>query len=62
MKEENPPATLPRFEAFSQSSSGLRKDAQLKVHLARLQQEAQEKARELELQHTAAQPVVSTPA
>ncbi|KAJ8353551.1 hypothetical protein SKAU_G00211180 [Synaphobranchus kaupii] len=53
VKEGNPPTTLPRFEAFSPSSSGSRTDARLKVRLARLQLEAQEKARGLEAQERA---------
>lgn len=36
-------ATLPRFEAFSPEMSGSSRDARLKVRLARLQFEAQEK-------------------
>ncbi|KAJ8333504.1 hypothetical protein SKAU_G00415120 [Synaphobranchus kaupii] len=36
VKDETPPATLPRFEAFSPSSFGSRADARLKVRLARL--------------------------
>ncbi|KAJ8361361.1 hypothetical protein SKAU_G00178860 [Synaphobranchus kaupii] len=53
VKEGNPPTTLPRFEAFSPSSSGSWTDARLKVRLARLQLEAQEKARGLEAQERA---------
>ena len=40
---EAPPATLPRFEPFSPESHGSSGDAKLKVRLARLQLEAQEK-------------------
>ena len=47
------PATLPRFEAFTPSSSGSLGDARLKVRLARLQLEAQEKAQLFEAQEKA---------
>ncbi len=38
------PVTLPRYDPFSSASSGSRDEARLKVRLARLQIEAQEKA------------------
>ncbi|KAI3357900.1 hypothetical protein L3Q82_016288, partial [Scortum barcoo] len=51
---EVPPATLPRFEPFSPESRGSSVDVKLKIRLARLQLEAQEKERkadhELKLQ------------
>ncbi|KAI3376796.1 hypothetical protein L3Q82_000077 [Scortum barcoo] len=51
---EVPPATLPRFEPFSPESHGSSVDVKLKIRLARLQVEAQEKERkadhELKLQ------------
>ena len=47
VKEEipptTPPPTLPRFEPYSPSSSGSGSDARLKVRLARLKFEAEEK-------------------
>ena len=49
--EEKPPLTLPRFEPVSiESSSGCRLDARLKIRLARLQLETQEKREEREFQ------------
>ena len=44
-EHEAPPATLPRFEPFSPESHGSSVDARLKVRLARLHLEAQEKER-----------------
>lgn len=43
VEPEAPPATLPRFEPFSPENRGSSTDAKLKVHLLRLQLEAQEK-------------------
>ncbi|KAI3358864.1 hypothetical protein L3Q82_015258, partial [Scortum barcoo] len=54
---EVPPATLPHFEPFSPESRGSSVDVKLKIRLARLQLEAQEKERkadhELKLQEDA---------
>ena len=44
-EHEAPPATLPRFDPFSPESHGSSVDARLKVCLARLHLEAQEKER-----------------
>ena len=46
-RKEKPPATLLRFEAFTPSSSGSMVDARLKVRLARLHMEAQERTQRL---------------
>nr|XP_033961533.1 uncharacterized protein LOC117463411 [Pseudochaenichthys georgianus] len=46
-----PPATLPRFEAFSPGSLGASSDAKLKVCLVRLQMEGQEKERRADYEH-----------
>lgn len=45
LEGEGPPATLPRFDPFSPGSSRPSSEARLKVRLARLQFEAQEKER-----------------
>ncbi|KAJ8359023.1 hypothetical protein SKAU_G00155480 [Synaphobranchus kaupii] len=52
-KDEKPPFTLPRYEAVSPSSSGSMSDARLKFCLARLQIEAEERAREAQAQDKA---------